>query len=210
MKTEELKELGLNDEQVKGVFALRGKELNPLKEAAAELETAKATIAERDGQLEQLRKAGGDAEALKATIEQLQKDNKTAVEAHEAQLRQLRSDAAVERALTAAGAKHMTAAKSLLAEFLSTAELTSDGTLKGLEDKIKELVSGSDTGFLFESEAGEQFKMHGAKPANPPRNPPSAQVSELEGRYAEAKKSNNTAAQIQIKREASEAGIFLA
>ena len=209
MKTEELKALGLSDEQAAGVFALHGKEVNAGKAAAEELKTTKAALAERDAQLEQLRGAGGDAEALKQQIAQLQADNKAKDNAHAAELLRLRTDAAVERALTAAGAKNLVMAKALLADFLAKAETDDAGAVKGLEDKIKELVGGSDTGFLFDSAADDgQITLQGALPANTPGKPPAAERGKLESRYAAAKKAGNLTAAIQVKREAAEAGIY--
>lgn len=56
-----------------------------------------------------------------------------------------------------------TAAKALLADFISKAELTDDGTVKGLADEVKKLAENEETAFLFEKAAAGGFK--GAKPA---------------------------------------------
>ena len=210
MKTAELEALGLNKEQVDGMFALRGKELAAAEATAEELKTVKASLAERDAQLEKLKAAGGDAEAMKKQIAQLQADNKAKEDAHAAELLRLRTDADVERALTAAGAKNLTMAKALLVDFLAKAERDDAGAVKGLDGKIKELVSGNDTGFLFDAKpAGDQLTPKGTVPASTPAIPPAADRSSLEGRYAEAKKAGNTAAAVAIKREAAEAGIYI-
>ena len=58
-------------------------------------------------------------------------------------------DIAVERALTAAKAKNMVAAKALLAEFLQSAEQKEDGSIDGLAEQIERLKQAEDTGFLF-------------------------------------------------------------
>jgi hypothetical protein len=210
MTNEELKELGLNDEQCATVFKLRGKAIETAEAEAEALKAARATIKERDKQLEGLRAASGDAETMKQTIEQLQKDNKEKDEKHTKAMQQLRVNAAVERALTAAGAKNATMAKAVLAEFLGTAELDGD-TVKGLEDKIKELVSGSDTGFLFDAidPATVAFQVSGAAPAGTPKKPLSEKGSEFTSRLADAKKTNNLAAVMQVRREAAEQGIIL-
>ena len=63
MNTEMLKELGLNDEQVKGVMAAYGKELNPLKEQVTSL------TSERDSTKDQLKTVTGQ-------LDQIQKDHK--------------------------------------------------------------------------------------------------------------------------------------
>ena len=50
MKTEELKALGLNDEQVQKVFAMHGEDVNREKQAAAE---AKAQLTAAQSQLQE-------------------------------------------------------------------------------------------------------------------------------------------------------------
>ena len=55
MKTEELTALGLNDEQVKGVFALNGTDINELKQQNATLTSERDTLkTERDNLTTQL------------------------------------------------------------------------------------------------------------------------------------------------------------
>lgn len=60
MNTEELKQLGLNDEQIKGVMAAHGKVINPIKEQVttltSERDTAKAQLTTVTGQLDQLQR----------------------------------------------------------------------------------------------------------------------------------------------------------
>src|SRR5699024_5776519 len=82
MKREELKELGLNDDQIAAVMTSYGKEVNPLKEQVdsltSERDNLKQQVSDRDGQLDDLRKNAGKNEELEATIKQLQEDNKAA------------------------------------------------------------------------------------------------------------------------------------
>lgn len=73
-----------------------------------------AGVKERDRQLEALKKASGDAEALKAEIEKLQGENKAAAAKYASDLKALQISNAVERELTAAGAKNLKAVKALL------------------------------------------------------------------------------------------------
>ena len=68
-------------------------------------------------------------------------------------------DAAVDAALTAAKAKNLKAARALLD--LDKAELTDDGTVKGLDAQIQKLVTGDDTKFMFD--ASGKPKLKGAK-----------------------------------------------
>lgn len=166
MTKEKLMEWGLTEEQANKVMeGLNGSFVTKTRfnEVNTELTKAKATITERDGQLEALKKSGADATALQAQITQLQADNKKKDEDHAAELKALKISNAVELALTGAKAKNNTAVKALLADFIAKAELTEDGTVKGLDDEVKKLVEGKDTAFLFDKAPDKKFK--GAKSA---------------------------------------------
>lgn len=118
------------------------------------LNTEKKTLADtvkaRDKQLEDLSASTGDVEALKAQIATLQTENATAAKSHEAEIKRLKIDTAVELALTAARARNVKAAKALLD--LDSAELDADGTVKGLADRIKELAEAPESSFMFETQ----------------------------------------------------------
>lgn len=163
MKKEDLLAMGLTGEQADKVMeSLNGDFVTKSRfnEVNSELKAARNALAERDKQLEELKKV--DASALQAQIAQLQADNKQKDADYAAQLKALRISNAVELALTGAKARNNTAAKALLADFLSKAELTEDGTVKGLADEVKKLAEGESTAFLFEHPAGG---IKGAKPA---------------------------------------------
>lgn len=178
-----------------------------------EVSTAKkkleADIKERDKQLEDLSIAQGATDELKAEIARLQAENKQAQEQHEAELTQIRVDNAVEAALTAAGAKNVTAAKALLAEFLKDAQMAEDGTVKGLSEVIENLSKTEGTSFMFEPAGTPTPGFKGMTPGNPGGNPPHAGADAYEQRLAEARKNGNTAAAVAIKREAADNGVFL-
>lgn len=169
MTKEELIALGLNEEQAGKVLEgykgyvpkTRFDEVNAAKKAAED------TVKERDKQLEDLKKASGDSEALKAQIAQLQADNKAAADKYAAELKAVQINSAVEKELTAAGAKNLKAVKALL-EGLDAAELDGEN-VKGLAEQIKKLKAGEDTKFLF-NEAAPGFK--GAKAGSDPKGNP--------------------------------------
>ena len=85
-----------------------------------------------------MKNSTGDVEAMKKQIEDLQKANKDAADAHAAEVKQLKVNAAIESALVGAKAKNTTAVKALLKD-LDEAELQEDGTIKGLTEQIKAL-----------------------------------------------------------------------
>lgn len=128
------------------------------------LKNLEAQVRERDTQLENLKKSTGDADALKEQITALQNQNAADKQAYEAELARVRLDNAVEKALTAAGAKNNTAVKALLADFLKDAKPDDSGVIRGLEAELKAMADAEDTAFLFESagDKGQQFQ--GMKP----------------------------------------------
>lgn len=178
-----------------------------------EMSTAKkkleADIKARDKQLEDLSGAQGATDELKAEIARLQAENKQAQEQHEAELAKIRMDNAVEAALTAAGAKNVTAAKALLADFLKDAKMADDGTVKGLTAEIETLAKADGTSFMFEAAGTQQPGFKGMTPGNPGGNTPPAGTDTYEARLAEARKTGNTAAAVAIKREAADNGVYL-
>lgn len=204
MTKEELIALGLNDEQAGKVLEgykgyvpkARFDEVNEAKKAAED------TVKERDKQLEDLKKASGDSEALKAQIAQLQADNKAAADKYAADLKAVQINNAVEKELTAAGAKNLKAVKALL-EGLDKAELDGEN-VKGLADQIKKLKEEEGTKFLFEEKPG----LTGVK-AGQTGKTPDAKTAGFAARLDEARKNGNTIEAIKIKQEAAAAGVSL-
>jgi chromosome segregation ATPase len=109
-----------------------------------EVSTAKkkleGDIKARDKQLDDLSKAQGTTDELRAEITKLQAQNKNDKDKYEAEIAGIRMDNAVATALNAAGAKNVTAAKALLADFLKDAKVADDGTVKGLTAEIESLA----------------------------------------------------------------------
>lgn len=165
MKKDELIKMGLTDEAAEKVAAASAEELKGFipKARFDEVNTAKnhaeEQVKERDKQIEGLKAASGDAESLKKQIETLQAANKQKDSEHAAEIKKLKVDAAVDAALTAAKAKNLKAARALLD--LDKAELSDDGTVKGLAEQIEKLKAGDDTKFMFDASA--KPKMKGAK-----------------------------------------------
>lgn len=172
MKTAFLKGLGLEKDVIDEIMAENGKDIEAEKAKATQLQTqldaANKTIKERDKQLETLKNNPDNPETLKQQIKKLQDDNKAAKEAHEKEIKELKVSTALEKALSDAKAKNAKAVKALL-DLGDDVELADDGTIKGLDEKIKALKK-SDA-YLFD-ETKQSTSIKGANPTiTNPNNP---------------------------------------
>lgn len=151
MKREDLKEMGLNDDQIASVMTVYGKEVNPLKEQldslTSERDSLQQQVSDRDGQLDDLRKNAGKNEELEAQIKQLQDDNKANATKYQNELAAKEKSFKIEGALRDAKAKNVKAVISLIDT--DKASVKKDGTLDGLTDQI-DAVKKSD-GYLFDT-----------------------------------------------------------
>lgn len=162
MTRKQLEDLGLTKEQVDSVMKINGDDIENAKGTASteiknlqtEVEGLKTQVGDRDKQLETLKASAGDNADLKKQIEDLQTENATAKATHESELNQLKIDFAVEKALTGAKAKNITAVKALLD--LKDAKFDKEGNVKGLAEQIEKLTSDEGTKFLFEAQKQQQ------------------------------------------------------
>lgn len=148
MTKEELKALGLSDEQISAIVEDYGKNYvaksqfnnknDELKQAKGEVETLKSEI---DG----LKKSNKDNDDLVAQIDKLKADAKAREEEYNANVKQMQIDSIVERTLLASKAKNSKSVRALLN--LENAEIDGD-TIKGLDDQIKALQKSD--GYLFD------------------------------------------------------------
>ncbi len=166
MKKGEFVKLGVDEETAKKLETASLEELKGyipkarFDEVDNEKKKLELDVRDRDGQLESLKNSNCDVEAMKKQIADLQKANKDAADAHAAELRQLKIDAAVDSALSSAKAKNKIAVKALLKD-LDKAELQEDGTIKGLSEQIEALQKSDD--YLFEAKESKK-KIKGAEP----------------------------------------------
>lgn len=212
MTKETLMQMGLTEEQANKVMEGLNGSFVPkscFNEVNTELQTAKNTIKERDGQLEALQKNTGDAKALQDQITQLQADNKKLADDHAAEMKALKINAAVDKALTDAKAINPATVKPLLAAFLEKANLADDGTIYGLADEIGKLAKAEGTSFLFKADSNTTPAVAGASPAGSVTTNPDPKVSGYETRLADARKAGNSALVVAIKREAAADGVTL-
>lgn len=213
MTKEKLMEWGLTEEQANKVMeGLNGSFVTKSRfnEVNTELQTAKKTIGERDQQLEALKKSGADATALQEQITQLQADNAKKDKDHAAEIKKIRVENAVEKALSDAHAINPATVKPLLAAFLEKAELAEDGTIKGLGDEIAKLVKTEGTSFLFKADTtSTTTTVSGASPAGTVTTSPDPKADGYVARLNDARKAGNSALAVAIKREAAADGVQL-
>lgn len=190
MTRKQLEDLGLTKEQVDSVMKINGDDIENAKGTASteiknlqtEVEGLKTQVGDRDKQLETLKASAGDNADLKKRIEDLQTENATAKATHESELNQLKIDFAVEKALTGAKAKNITAVKALLD--LKDAKFDKEGNVKGLAEQIEKLTSDEGTKFLFEAQKQQQnFK--GFQPGASAQQKPGAEVDTSKMNYDE-------------------------
>lgn len=148
MKREELKELGLTDEQIGSVMALHGVTVNELN---SKVSTAEQQATQYQEQLEKNQNELNDFKAnakgnedLTKQLEDLQSKFDETKTSSEQQIADLKKSSAIDLALTQAGAKNIKAAKALLDS--ESLELTDEG-LKGLDEQLAALKESD--GYLF-------------------------------------------------------------
>lgn len=167
MNREQLKELGLTDEQIEEVMKAHGKSVNELKEQVNELESLKAQnedltnqLTERDEQLEELKKI--DAEGLQAKIDELQQVNEQTKTEYEQKLQTQAFEHRLENSLKDAGVRNVKAVKALL----DIDEIKLDGDkLLGLDGQLEKLKETDD--YLFQSDEPEDNGPTIVNPGNP-------------------------------------------
>lgn len=148
MKREELKELGLTDEQIGSIMALHGATVNELN---SRVSTAEQQATQYQEQLEKNQNELNDFKAnakgnedLTKQLEDLQSKFDETKTSSEQQIADLKKSSAIDLALTQAGAKNIKAAKALLDG--ESLELTDEG-LKGLDEQLAALKESD--GYLF-------------------------------------------------------------
>lgn len=156
MKTEDLKALGLNDEQVQRVFAMNGEEMNGLKASA---ETLKA---ERDAARNQL-------DAANKKLEGYDPDWKTKAEQAQQQAEQqvgaLKARYAASNAAAGLKFSSSSARKAFLADLnAKNLPLQDDGSLLGFDDFVKSYKQADPDAFA--SESGYPSVKDGGDPAH--------------------------------------------
>lgn len=166
MKREFLKGLNIENDVIDKIMAQYGADVELLKASnlsqVKEIQALENDIKQRDEQLEKLKNSTANIDDLKAQIETLQNENKTNNEKYQNELKQIKINNAVEKALTNANARNKKVIIPLLSEFLSKANLDEQGMVIGLSEQIQKLVESDDTKFLFGT---SQSTLKGVAPA---------------------------------------------
>ena len=159
MKTEELKGLGLSDEQIAAVMKQNGLDVENAKSKYADYDDVKKQLGEAGKTIEELKGKAGDAAAIQKAAEEWKSKAEKAEKDAKAKLDALRFDHALERELGKARARDVRAVRPFLElEKLKMEDGGPNGidTIAGLEEQLKKVKE--EKGFLFEDEDG------GAKP----------------------------------------------
>ena len=161
MTREELKALGLTDEQIEKVSEDYGKnyvtklQFNKKNDA---LKQAEESLEAMQSDMDALKKTNADNAELTKQIDEMKAAQVKRDEEYTAQIHKMEVDGIVERTLMTFKAKNGKAVRALLD--LEDVKLK-DGTIKGLDDQLTKL-KGSDP-YLFESES----KPSGVTPGEP-------------------------------------------
>lgn len=161
MTKEELKTLGLNDEQIEKVVEDYGKNYvakSQFNQKNEELKQAKESLTTMQSDIEALKKTNADNEELAKQIDEMKAAQVKRDEEYTAQIHKMEVDGIVERTLMTFKAKNGKAVRALLD--LEDVKLK-DGTIKGLDDQLTKLKESDP--YLFESES----KPTGVTPGEP-------------------------------------------
>ena len=161
MTKEELKSLGLNDEQIEKVSEDYGKNYvtkSQFNQKNEELKQAKESLTTMQSDIETLKKTNADNAELSKQIDELNAAQLKREEEYTAQIQKMELDGIVERTLLSSKVKNAKAVRALLD--LEGAKVK-DGTIKGLDDQLTKLKESDP--YLFESES----KPSGVTPGEP-------------------------------------------
>ena len=149
MKREELKKLGLSDEQVDAVMAQHGQTVQSLNTKIATLQQSetelKNQVSKNAEDLKKLHKDNSDNEELKKQLKELQKENAAQEEKYQESLTKVQRDSALSALLAEAKVKNPKAVAALLDD---EKIVFKDGELSGAKEQIESLQK-SDA-YLFD------------------------------------------------------------
>lgn len=146
MKTEELKALGLTDDQIAAVMKHNGQDVENAKGKYADYEDLKHQLSEAGKIIEELKGKAGDTEAIQKMADDWKQKAEKAEKDGKARLDALRFEHALERALGKAGAKNAKAVRALLDPEKLKLDVEKD-EINGLKEQLEKVKEEND--FLF-------------------------------------------------------------
>ncbi len=161
MTKEELKTLGLTDEQIEKVIEDYGKNYVSKDQFNAKndkLKSVEGELTKVKGEIDELQKANANNEELTKQIETLKAESDKRTADYETKIQKMEIDSIVNTALLGVKAKNTTAVKALLD--LTDAKVK-DGKIKGLEEQLQEVVKANP--YLF----GDTVKPNGVGAGTP-------------------------------------------
>lgn len=169
MKKEQLKELGLNDDLIKKIMDINGKDIQNAKEKATagsnealeENQALKDQLKERDKDLKTLRAQAKDNKELSNSYKELQDKYSKDTADLTTKLNQTRLNSALNTALTKAKVRNPKSIKGLLD--MQEIKLDKEGNLTGLDDQISK-IKQTDS-YLFDEGKEQNYAPSNGKPA---------------------------------------------
>lgn len=154
MKREDLKTLGLTEEQIDKVMTLHGSNVEDLKTANAKVDTLTTQLKEANSQIDTLNKKvseSGNIDDLKKEMADLKTD-------YESQIESMKYDHEVNTFLAGVNFSSELVKKAVTAEFKEKGFKLSDGKLLGAEDYISELKKSQPNAFAEEKKTDPEVK----------------------------------------------------
>lgn len=179
MKTEELRALGLDDDQMREVFKLNSLAIENVRSQYSDLETTKMAL---ETQLEELKGSGvskDDYESLVSDRENLALELEKLKDAHEKEMNNLHFNNALDITLKELGAKSLKATKAILN--IDSIEFK-EGKLEGIEEEVNRVKS--EYSYLFfdkNNEAADEPRF--STPGKSKRNSESDPFAKKKAKY---------------------------
>lgn len=152
MKRDELREMGLTDEQVTKVFGMHSAEVNDLHSQIStitgERDQYKDELNTNAQKLKDLQKDAKDNEELQGQLKDLRKEFDDSQKASQDKIASLKLNSAVDLAIAGSHARNGKAVRALID--MDKVKMGDDGTLTGLDDQLTGLKD-SDS-YLFEEQ----------------------------------------------------------
>lgn len=153
MQREELRKMGLTDEQVNNVMGMHSAEVNDLHSKVntitGERDQYKNELDSNSSKLKDLQKSAKDNEALQGQLNDLQQQFKQSQDESAKKIASLKLNSAVDVAIAGSNARNGKAVRALLD--MGKIQMGEDGKLTGLDDQLTSLQE-SDS-YLFEDKS---------------------------------------------------------